>query len=1564
MKKWLKKIIVGFVAAVALMIGSAGILPEGVFDGFTVKASAEIYGWCGDNLTYKLDDEGTLTISGTGGMVDRDVASGSNANIRLWEKYSEKIKNVIIENGVTTIGGNAFYGCRNLQSVTIGDSVWGISSFAFCGCSSLAEITLPDSITYIGRSAFRECSSLQFVNNSANLETIKEDVFFNCKSLKSIYIPEKVRTIGTLAFGGCVSLKEINVSPDNKYYYSVDGVLFQQYRNIDELVRYPAGKQDETYSIPDRVNTIGYGAFEQCENLISIDIPESVTSVDEYVFYKCSGLESIAIPSSITYISQNMFRECTNLVEVILPDTLTLINNDAFADCLSLSNIIIPDSVKDIGGSVFENCTCLTTISIPKEVRVISTRLFYNCINLSKVIFSKEDVHEIKSEAFWGCSSLSEDIISDSDSDYDYIYTIGKKAFYGCTNFKNLDLKQVAYIEDEAFYGCSNLESVIVEATSQIGKRVFSNCSQLIEINIVSINGGASINLSSDNGVLFNGDQTQIICYPAGKSENSYTVPDTVEKIAAGAFEGSSKLTSIIIPESVLEIGDLAFSLCSNLAEISISDNVIKIGPEAFYECKNLIEFSIPNNVTNIYYKTFYGCSSLNKLIIPDSIVQIGKSAFYGCSNLSSIFIPDSVQEIGNSAFENCTKLSEVRLSDNLMDLCDNLFSNCISLKNINIPTKIGSLDSISFYGCINLKSIILPRNVYRINTCCFEGCVNLNDIYYSGSKNDWECIAITDDDNILKNITVHYNYGKEIVSISIDTLPNKLSYRIDEDIDISGGSIKVIYYDETTEIIDMTLSMISGYNSEVVGKQTILISYEGKTTSFEITVRPAKEVTSISVNVPNNAKKPIEGSDLDLTDYTLTVKYDDKSTDTIALTANMVTGYDANKIGKQKLTVVYGGKTAIFEVTVMPDPKNMPVIINGEPCDTLTNALKVWKSGALNITINKSLTEKTLTIPKTVTSATITTAPGAVLTLSTPTITANCDLTLDAVVAAEKANAKTFTVKTIADKTVTVNRLETTLPITLSGTKTSNFVLNTGSTLNLAAAATINVEIAAGTTVKLDGGKFTSTTLSGAGKLDVYGAATITLADARNADITLNKYEKKSGKNITVNLQKLTVGTVGAVTLTVKEPDGTLSNISGQAVITLQKNTIIDNLENKITITNTANGNTLSAVQYSKDVRAEYLDALTVVGLKNFSSFEKAFEAMTDTTANYTVRLNEDTSLAKLTLPKQIGSLTIDGNNKTLTLTGVTSIAPKYGLTLKDINITAVNAKGAAAALAINVTTGNAAIDGLNFNGKTLTIKGGKDNVLTLGECSEIYSMTGFAKVNITDDIAISKTFTANDVKLGASANLTLMNGAALKINKGKAITGDNGATITLVKCFTPIDLTGTLASNIKFVSATTLEDQPIFKTKADLKGVYDLSGIAPDNGLSYDLLTSGQYVYLKAYTIDVNGTKYAFWDDVVKAITSKTTDYTIKLLADVNIGAALKLPAASKCKSLTIDGNGHKLTFTGTSLSVTLPLTLKDITVTALNKKTLAETAWTLKTNNKLTEVGNVVLTQCTKK
>ncbi|HBI51550.1 MAG TPA: hypothetical protein DDX72_02070 [Ruminococcaceae bacterium] len=1005
----------------------------------------------------------------------------------------------------------------------------------------------------------------------------------------------------------------------------------------------------------------------------------------------------------------------------------------------------------------------------------------------------------------------------------------------------------------------------------------------------------------------------------------------------------------------------------------------------------------------------------------------------------------------GGSVYKYTGSRSDLIIPDTLgiSAIYYNAFKSNTSVTSVTMPEGVSNIYSGAFSGCANLTWASIPITMCSIGAQAFYNS-GLTDIYYEGTEADWNAIS-KGSLAIPENCVIHYNYTDDRGIKSVTFIyPSKTEYYVGESLDISDGRIYVVYNNGGNELLDLSCAAVAGFNSSASGKQTVRVFYEGFSGSYTVNVKIPRDVQSITVLKPASVPKLYTGDELDLTGYTVKAKYNDGTTETTELTPDMVTGYDPEKAGIQRLNVTCGGKTATFTVTVVKlaatkiavedepktayylnddidlsagtlrvtynsgksetvpmtdsavavkgfdstktgvrkvtltflgktvtinievsvDPDNAPVLVNGTGYENIASALRINKTGELDIVINTDITEKTLTIPKTVASAKITTAGDAVLTLTTPTITANCDLTLDCAAAAEKATAKTFTVKTAADKTVTIKRLDTALPLTLGGTKTSDFILDTGSGIAVTSAALINVETADGTTVILNGGRFTPTSLSGSGKLDVYGASTVTIANVVNADITLNRYLKTVGRNTTVNLQKLTIGEVGGMSFKILDPDGSLSDISGQTVITLSRTNAVEDLENRITIANTAGSKTLSAVQYKKDIRAEYLDALTVsdgTNLRNFSSFEKAFEAMTDTAADYTVTLNESTSLTKLTLPRLIGSLTIDGNGNTLNLTGVTSISPRYGLTLKNISIASRTKTGAAAALTITDTAGNTAIDGLEFTGSALSIKGGTANSLTLGKCSPITSLTGFANVEISDETAIAKTFTANNVYLGASADLKLLSGATFTLNRNKVLTAENGAKITLVKGFKPIVLNGSVSgAQIALVSDTTLEDQQIFRTKEDLSGKFDISGISPvpAGDYSYDLLTASGIVYLKAFTIDMNGTRYAFWNDAISAMNSKTSEYTITLLADVNIGAALRLPTAAKCGGLTIDGNGHKVTFTGTSVSLTVPTTLKDITMQSVNSRTGAEVKWTLKTNKKLIKEGSVELMSCTEK
>jgi hypothetical protein len=246
-------------------------------------------GTCGDNLdnlTWALDAEGTLTISGTGSMYsysgwtrdDGTCKSGSP-----WFAYRRRISSVVIEEGVSDIGNLAFAGCGNLTSVKIPDSVTFIGVSAFFSCSSLPSIEIPDGVTSIGNRAFAHCSSLTSINIPNSVTSIDGGAFHSCSSLTSINLPVGITSIGGHAFNGCSSLTSIE--------------------------------------IPDGVTSIGDWAFSGCGSLISINIPVGVTSIGYEAFSGCDSLASIEIPISVTLIDVGAFDDCYNLTDVYYGST-------------------------------------------------------------------------------------------------------------------------------------------------------------------------------------------------------------------------------------------------------------------------------------------------------------------------------------------------------------------------------------------------------------------------------------------------------------------------------------------------------------------------------------------------------------------------------------------------------------------------------------------------------------------------------------------------------------------------------------------------------------------------------------------------------------------------------------------------------------------------------------------------------------------------------------------------------------------------------------------------------------------------------------------------------------------------------------------------------------------------------------------------------------------------------------------------------------------------------------------------------------------------------------------
>ena len=232
-------------------------------------------------------------------------------------------------------------------------------------------------------------------------------------------------------------------------------------------------------------------------------------------------------------------------------------------------------------------------------------------------------------------------------------------------------------------------------------------------------------NIIIENGI------TSIGNYAFRCSETfNITIPNSVKNIGKGAFAYCKNLTNVTIPNGVTSINYYTFDFCNSLTNITIPNSVTSIDNYAFSYCYSLKNITIPNSVTSIGWNTFEHCSSLTNITIPNSVTSIGDSAFSYCYSLKNITIPNSVTSIGWSTFEHCS-----------------------SLTNITIPNSVTSIDNYAFKNCTNLKSITIPNSVTSINYSVFSGCTSLKDIYYEGTKSQWEKLDI----NLDENITIHY---------------------------------------------------------------------------------------------------------------------------------------------------------------------------------------------------------------------------------------------------------------------------------------------------------------------------------------------------------------------------------------------------------------------------------------------------------------------------------------------------------------------------------------------------------------------------------------------------------------------------------------------------------------------------------------------------------------------------------------------------------------------------------------------------------------------------------------
>ena len=446
------------------------------------------------------------------------------------------------------------------------------------------------------------------------------------------------------------------------------------------------------------------------DKIARVVVEPGVTSIGDYTFLGCAGLTNVTIPDGVTYIGYQ-----------------------AFGDCKSLASVTIPGSVRNIGGFAFQNCTGLTSMTI------------------------LEGTTSIGENAFYGCTGLTSVTIPGS------VVSIGDSAFCSCSGLTSVTIhKGVTSIGWGAFSGCSGLTSITIpESVTSIKAYAFmENALKRIEV------ATGNANYCAVDGVLYDKNMKNLLVYPAGSTENSFNIPESVSHIDDAAFFDCTSLNRITIPESVTSIGSYAFSGCSGLSEVHLSNSVSSIGEKAFDGCNNLadvfysgteqqwnsiqisenntcltnarlhfnsaevISGSCGKNLTwaitengvlkisgtgemqdyewcedgeTVYSSAPWGRMGITGLKLGEGITRIGACAFLDCSDISgALILPRSLKEIGGCAFSGCYGISGT----------------------LNFPENLEKIEDCAFQSCDGLYGTLqLPEKLSYIGLATFNGC-------------------------------------------------------------------------------------------------------------------------------------------------------------------------------------------------------------------------------------------------------------------------------------------------------------------------------------------------------------------------------------------------------------------------------------------------------------------------------------------------------------------------------------------------------------------------------------------------------------------------------------------------------------------------------------------------------------------------------------------------------------------------------------------------------------------------------------------------------------------------
>ena len=402
----------------------------------------------------------------------------------------------------------------------------------------------------------------------------------------------------------------IDMDPNNPYFTSEDGVLFDKERKV--LIRFPEGRRMDVYTIPEGVVRIGDDAFSYCRVLEDIIFPRSLTAIGDRAFYRCTFLQNAIIPEGVDTVGHSAFAECLNIRRVNIPSSLKRIPDLMFMGCNLLSNVRISEGVRSIGSLAFDGeHVFLEELRIPSTVRELGANPFGNSDTLR--IHIDEDNRWFK-------------------SDGTVVYDITGEVLVRVMPSWDKDTfeipESVREIGPFAFEYCESLERIhIPDTVKVIGRGAFMDCDHLSKVRL----------------------------------------PEGLTRIEDHTFHWCSSLEGIDIPTSIEYIGKHAF-MCSGLRSLNLDAPIASIESGTFNDCGQLESMTLPNTLKRIDMMAFGSCRRLKRLHIPDGVTSIGMEAFTCCDSLEHVHLPEELKEMYLTAFIGCKSLRSVEFPSGMSD--------------------------------------------------------------------------------------------------------------------------------------------------------------------------------------------------------------------------------------------------------------------------------------------------------------------------------------------------------------------------------------------------------------------------------------------------------------------------------------------------------------------------------------------------------------------------------------------------------------------------------------------------------------------------------------------------------------------------------------------------------------------------------------------------------------------------------------------------------------------------------------------------------------------------------